>query len=517
MSMKFDRREFLKLAALGTSLPLLKHVGNRIGEARLPNILVVVFDAWSAENISLYGYERDTTPNLKRLAEKAIVYHNHYSGGTYTTPGTATLLTGQYPWSHGAMKRTPAIMDPHSVTQNIFTLFKQFGYQSAAYTHNPLAEKLLRQLVKEISVFSPWSEHYLGFNSSALPFGFSKDFKNANIAWQILFHDLVGRSTPSLYFKKPYTFFNDRQKQINIELYEEQYPRGLTKMDISEFYFVLREALEGIVKQSAELTEPYLGYYHLYPPHKPYYASREFVDVFKGDGYKPIEKPHHPLFKSEHSQSTLNAERRMYDEFILNVDAEFAWLYETLEENGVLENTWLILTSDHGEMFERGVIGHQSGLLNSAGIKTPLLILPPGQEKRVDVFSVTSATDLLPTLLHLANENTPDWCDGVALPPFQQEDISERPVYVMNAKGNHKFEPWKNTGIAMILNQYKISKWFDFGMQKGDTLYAAYDLENDPEELENLFESKPGLANDLRIFLEDNLTSIESPYIKNKI
>ena len=164
-------------------------------------ILVEKFNEWADDRITDYSISvwggtrihalRSAKINLKRLAEKAIVYHNHYAGGANTTPGTATLLTGQYPWSHGAMKRTPAIMDPHSITQNIFTLFKQFGYHSVTYTHNPLAEKLLQQLVKDISVFSPWREHYLGFKSSAFPFEFPKDFKNANIAWQILFHQLV--------------------------------------------------------------------------------------------------------------------------------------------------------------------------------------------------------------------------------------------------------------------------------------------------------------------------------------
>jgi arylsulfatase A-like enzyme len=287
-------------------------------------------------------------------------------------------------------------------------------------------------------------------------------------------------------------------------------------MDILDNYFLLREAIEAIVTQAPEWPQPYLGYYHFYPPHKPYNASRDYVDVFKGDGYKPIRKPLHPIFGSQHNQSKINYERRLYDEFVLDVDAEFAWFYQNLEQNGVLENTWLVLTSDHGEMFERGFIGHQSGHLNAPGIKIPLLIFPPGQENRVDVFTVTSAADLLPTLAHLANKNMPDWCEGVVLPPFQGESDTERPVYGMNARGNHKNEPWRNTGIASILNQYKITKWFNYGKQRGEMLYAAYDLENDPEELENLFENSPGLANDLQVFFEDNLTSIESPYINHK-
>ena len=62
-----------------------------------PNVLIVVFDAWSALNCSLYGYPRDTTPNIKRLAEKGTVYHNHYAAGTWTIPGTSSLLTGALP------------------------------------------------------------------------------------------------------------------------------------------------------------------------------------------------------------------------------------------------------------------------------------------------------------------------------------------------------------------------------------------------------------------------------------
>jgi arylsulfatase A-like enzyme len=105
MHKSLTRREFIKLAGL---LPLniaalpggLPQIGDP-STAR-QNVLVLVFDAWSAANISLYGYPRQTTPNLERLASKAIVYHNHYAGSHFTTPGTASLLTGTTPWTHQA-------------------------------------------------------------------------------------------------------------------------------------------------------------------------------------------------------------------------------------------------------------------------------------------------------------------------------------------------------------------------------------------------------------------------------
>ncbi len=62
-----------------------------------PNIIVLVFDAMSADNLSLYGYRRETSPNFERLAQRSNVYHSHYSAGSFTTSGTASLLTGLYP------------------------------------------------------------------------------------------------------------------------------------------------------------------------------------------------------------------------------------------------------------------------------------------------------------------------------------------------------------------------------------------------------------------------------------
>ena len=108
-----SRRELLKLISL---IPLGYLMRNQIGKKNRvktnlnsKNVLIVVFDAWSAHNISLLGYPRDTTPNLNRLAEHAIVYHNHYSTAPWTIPGTASLLTGVYPWTNRAFNSSGMI------------------------------------------------------------------------------------------------------------------------------------------------------------------------------------------------------------------------------------------------------------------------------------------------------------------------------------------------------------------------------------------------------------------------
>ena len=125
MSMKINRRNFLKLSSLIPLATPLIGASNPIGPSHktspeTPNILIVIFDALSARNISLYGYHRATMPNLARFAERATVYHNHYSAGNFTTVGTASILTGTYPWTHRAIHIYGTTLD---------------AYRSVSYTH----------------------------------------------------------------------------------------------------------------------------------------------------------------------------------------------------------------------------------------------------------------------------------------------------------------------------------------------------------------------------------------------
>ncbi|HET9908527.1 MAG TPA: sulfatase-like hydrolase/transferase, partial [Anaerolineales bacterium] len=109
-----NRRDFLKLIS---SIPVgifSRSISKVTQTADTPNVIIIVFDAWSQRHTSLYGYLRPTMPNLEKFAEKATVYHNHYSAGTFTTPGTASLLTGLYPWSHRAMHLGAALTPLHA-------------------------------------------------------------------------------------------------------------------------------------------------------------------------------------------------------------------------------------------------------------------------------------------------------------------------------------------------------------------------------------------------------------------
>jgi len=163
MKNKFNRRDFIKLAGLMPFSMMAPRLEKVIGSpqplsGQNKNVLVIVFDAFSAYHVSMYGYQRETTPNLAKLAERAVIYHNHYAGGNFTTPGTASLLTGTLPWSHRAFE-AKATVAPQYVTRNFFSAFED--YYRIAYTHNGWANILLEQFHAQMSELVPWESLFL--------------------------------------------------------------------------------------------------------------------------------------------------------------------------------------------------------------------------------------------------------------------------------------------------------------------------------------------------------------------
>src|SRR5215208_3088069 len=140
------RREFLKLISLIPpgiySRPVTKMASAM--NIAAPNIIIIVFDAWSQHNVSLYGYPRHTMPNLEKFAENATVYHRHYSTGTFTVPSVSSILTGLHPWSHRALQLGAGISSLH-IPHTVFSALAS-THSTLGFTQNRLADQILYQL-----------------------------------------------------------------------------------------------------------------------------------------------------------------------------------------------------------------------------------------------------------------------------------------------------------------------------------------------------------------------------------
>src|SRR5215216_2786937 len=345
MSHRLNRRDFLKLAGylpLALAIPSSAQTLHSLPsfQAQNKNILIIVFDAFSAYHLPIYGYRRNTVPNISRLAERAVVYHNHYAGANYTTPATASLLTGTLPWSHRAFqfdKVTDSFTDK--------TLFRAFkNHYRVAYTHNSLANALLKQFSGNLDNYVP-SDRLLLTTDGLIETLFGEDEDIASIAWTRAIKREEDRSTYSLFLSDLYERYMDRK----IKSFKADFPRGIPNVK-SHNFFILEDAIDWLQREIPGYPRPFLGYFHFMPPHAPYKTHKDFYGTFENDGYRPPAKPT-DIFTDSSPSKKLRRDRSWYDEFILYLDREFGRLFDYFESSGVLEDTWVILTSDHGELF----------------------------------------------------------------------------------------------------------------------------------------------------------------------
>ncbi len=505
MTSSISRRDFIKVAGLMplslASAPLLKlHAPS--GNAR--NVIVVVFDAWSAYHLAIYGYPRETMPNLSRLAKRAIVYHNHFAAGNYTTPGTASLLTSTYPWTHRALNSDTDVIRTY-LTRQLFSTFPD--YYKVAYTHNPWAATLLQQFVADIQDLIPWRSLFLRPYADVMGTLFGKDQDTSSVAW-VRGMTLRGYGyTYSLFLSHLYDAL---RKGEDADL-KREFPRGVPTIPPDDD-FRLETAVDAIRQLLPTIPQPFLGYFHFLPPHAPYNTAAEFYNRFLDDGYVPPLKPD-DAFTQLVAPQVLVRKRAEYDEFILYVDREFGRLYESLQSSGLLENSWLILTSDHGEIFERGQIAHGNPSLYQAVVRVPLLIFEPGRETGMDIHDLTSAVDVLPTLAYVTGHPIPDWTEGQVMPPFAGDGWNADPsIYAVQARHDVETKPLTQATIMLVKGEYKLVYYFGYGDRHVDDLVKLYDIQADPEELVDLSTSRKGVADAMLQELKAKMKERDDPY-----
>jgi arylsulfatase A-like enzyme len=476
------RRDFLKLASSATLAAIFQKlygdfpvrvVGREIPDK--PNVIVLVFDTMSARHLSLYGYGRETTPNLKRFAERSTVFHSCISGGNYTTPGTATIITGMYPWTHRAINQS-GLMLRKLVERNVFALFSD--YNRFAYTQNLWADYLLTQFESDLEI------HLLPTTFSLVKKSAGEFFRSDRNAGYRSMDDFLFQTSErpaSLLFGplEKYIFLYNLARTSS-----KGYSRGLPHDVTNPKYFRLEDVYQGVYERLIGLSTPFFAYIHLYAPHEPYRPRIEFENIFD-DGWRPEAKPK-SRFSDGSTYNNLITRRTNYDEYVANVDAEFGTLINALSKQGILDTSIVVVTSDHGQLFERGVHGHTTPLLYEPVIHIPLLISLPGQSIRKDIFTPVSSADIVPTLLTLIGREVPSWCDGEILSGYTMDIGNERskPVFTIEAKSNSAFAPLHRATISMRKGASKLIYYTGYGF---DDWFELYNIESDPEELQNLY------------------------------
>ncbi len=504
---KMDRRNFLKLAAFSSLSLLYPDLFTQIRNAGslqnpdLPNIIFLTFDAMSARNLSVYGYPRPTSPNLERFAEHATVYHSHYAGGNFTSPGVSSLLTGTYPWTHRAVNQR-GVVRRDLVENNIFNALGE-GYTRLAFPQNFWVDIVLTQFEKDIDILLPPS----AFSELDNLVGdvFRSDKHMATRALDDFIFSSTGQPTSLVFESLRRSLYDVKSAHMS----QQGYPLGVPHDLTHPLMFRLDNVFNGLMSVVSNLTQPFFTYLHLLSPHSPYLPTEQFYRSFKDD-MKFLRKPEHPLSEGiKNSDAILS--RRLYDEYIASLDWEFGRFLNFLEERKFFENGYLIITSDHGEMFERGEVAHSTPLLYDPVVHIPLMISVPQQKKRNDIYSPTSAVDILPTLAHLTGGVVPARTEGVLLPGFDGRDDFERSIYVVEAKLSTANRDLKKATVVLRKGNQKLIYYTGYDTED---VFELYNLEDDIEELHDLYPQKSAAAMRMRDELLEAFHAANRPFIK---
>ncbi|MEE8167032.1 MAG: sulfatase-like hydrolase/transferase, partial [Myxococcota bacterium] len=341
-----------------------------------PNVLLVMVDTLRADHLSCYGAEIET-PNLCRLAEAGTTYQA-FSHASWTKPATASLLSSTLPSTHGAIAK-PSALSPD------LTLISE-AMQAGGYTTGGI-------------VSNTWL---------AESFGFAQGYDD----YYVLAPDYIARAKESS--SKLIIYQLVRQIWLGVASGDNVY--------FHDFYQdseVVNEVAFEWLKERRD--ERFFLFLHYMDPHDPY-----FEHPYNGNGVARVSMPEpDPERGPELSE--------LYRGEIEYLDIQFGRLLAKLEDEGLYDDTVIVLTADHGEEFdEHGGFWHGLTLYDEQ-IHVPLLIKwanAGGTADRGAESGIARLIDVGPTILGLAKLPIPDGMQGIDLRrPFSTRLEKDRQVY----------------------------------------------------------------------------------------
>ncbi len=424
-----------------------------------PNIILIVLDTVRADRLSCYGYHRKTSPCLDKIAAEGVLYEQAITPANWTLPSHVSMFTGLFPSKHGA-HRAHQRLDTQYMT--LAELLTKAGYRTAGFSS------------------IDWLEEKTGANR-----GFSEYYGRA-------FRQSQLRNTSG-------------SKRVNDKRSNE----------------ISQEVQEWLKNRNNDT--PFFLFVNLFDAHNPYNPPEPHRSLFlhEGDSGRipqlnwDITKYYAGAARMDNKDFSLMS--NLYDGGVHYVDSVAGELVEFFRDQGILDESILFITSDHGENIgDHGHWGHRYCLYDSL-IRVPLIIRYPGifeGGKRPDNYVQT--VDIYPTVMDLLSIDREDVCkelQGETLFPsalgsrkreFTLSEFMPKPD-LRYYDGYPEFDAsvFAYGLTAIRYNGYKLI-WSSTGR------HELYDLTSDPGEARNVYSDWPDKVSELSQFLKQWQMSFEA-------
>ena len=424
-----------------------------------PNFLLIMADQLAAPALPIYGDEIAIAPEIQKLGEDGVIFENAYCNLPMCGPSRASLHTGLLPFSIGMYDNASEFM---ASIPTFAHYLRDLGYRV--------------ELSGKMHFVGPDQMH--GYHKRH-----TTEIYPANFAWTVDWSK--GREfRPTNLTMAPVIESGSCIRTLQMDYDEEVAYHG-----VQAIYDLARRQNDNPWFLTVSFTHP----------HSPFVISEEFWDLYEHNDIPLPSVPPLDLDEMDHLSRNLhfcqarhhysiNDEQRKnakhaYYGMISYIDQKVGDLCKALRRSGMSEDTIIIFTADHGEMMgERGMWYKQHFFEWAA--RVPLVVNCPGKWNAKRVSKNCSLVDLLPTILELANEATfedfVNQIDGNSLVPALEGKFGEMPDKVFA-----EFAADGSTGPSRMLKSQNF-KYMDLeGIEE-----LLFDLNNDPQELNNLIGNK---------------------------
>ncbi len=342
-----------------------------------PNVLLIVLDTVAAGHLSLHGYDRSTSPTLDGLARRGVRFDRVQATSSWTLPSHAGFFTGRWPHELSAGWLTPLDATYPTLAEYLGSR----GYATAGFVAN-LA--------------------YCGADSG-LGRGFAR-YQDRIFPQLSAFKPAALVDRPVEGLRAIHQFLRKRASVAFLADLIRMFDAGIRKPAA-----VVNRELLGWLSGRRQPERPFFAFVNFFDVHYPYQLPEGGIHRFgvrpRTDREIDVIENWRTADKASLSARELAFARDSYDECIADLDEQLGRLVDELERRGVLDSTWLIITSDHGESFgeQPGIFMHGTSLYQPQ-LHVPLVIVPPSRSPRPSrpvILETVSLRDLPATVVDL--------------------------------------------------------------------------------------------------------------------
>ncbi len=441
-----------------------------------PNVLFIAVDDLRP-SIGCYGDPHAITPHIDRLAERGVRFDRAYCQVAVCNPSRASLMTGLRPDKLGVWTLPIHFREAMPLAVTLPQWFRRFGYTAVSHGkifHNPTPDpqswsEPIRPGPRLANPYPVGTSELIVQTQKNLP---ANDWRRNNLRGP-------GTAAPEVADSE---LIDGARTDMAIEDIKR-----LAKSSQPFFLAMgyIRPHLAWIApKKYWDLHDPerlpVVLHGQVTPNTPPYalsdsYELTHYVDLM--DFPKPWDERRIPEQQARHLMHA-------YYACVSYVDAQIGRLLDALDQEGLRENTIVVLWSDHG--WKLGEFNGWGKMTNyEIDTRVPLIISAPSlAASSASTMELAELVDLFPTLCDLAGIEQPDFIDGESLMPVLEQPGQARQAAAFS-QYYRQHDGGQYIGYAMRTNQYRFVEWREFSTGQV-TAVELYDHDSDPQESNNL-------------------------------